>query len=201
MSMSFLNIFTPSAEKKFADLIRPHLQHLYHQAYRFTNNQDDAEDLVQDLLLSLYAKKMDLGNIEKPANWLLRSLYHQFVDNYRKKNRLPIDHRESKSDEIINELSSDVAAPHQIHEQKHTAKQLNDAIKQLNPDQQALIFLHDVEGHTLTELSNILDLPLGTLKSRLHRARKTVREQLLLPNQDKNTTIVEPFIKNNRFTG
>jgi len=191
------SIFNSTPEKRFSVLIRPHLQRLYHQAYRLTNNQDDAEDLVQDLLLRLYEKKIDLKNIEKPANWLLRSLYHQFVDNYRKKSRLPIDDRETKSDELIESMEGSQEAPHLIYEQEMSGQKLQEAIQQLNPDQQALISLHDIEGYSLPELSGILELPLGTLKSRLHRARNTLREQFILQDHD----LMEPFINNGRFTG
>ena len=194
--MTIFSIFKSTPEKRFSDLIRPHLKRLYHQAYRLTNNQDDAEDLVQDLLLRLYEKKIDLKSIEKPANWLLRSLYHQFIDNYRKKSRLPIDDRESKSDELIESIQGTQEAPHLIHEQEISGQKLQEAIQQLNPDQQALISLHDIEGYSLPELSDILELPLGTLKSRLHRARYTLREQFISQDHD----LLEPFINSARFT-
>lgn len=192
-----LNFFQSSPEKRFSALIRPHLQRLYHQAYRLTNDQDNAEDLVQDLLLRLYEKKIDLKSIDKLANWLLRSLYHQFIDNYRKKSRLPIDEREITSEEIIEGMQGAFDSPQQIHQQTLSSQTLHKAVKQLNPEQQALISLHDIEGYSLPELSEILEQPLGTLKSRLHRARKTLREQFTSQDHD----LMEPFIKNDRFTG
>ena len=195
--MTMFNFFQTSPEKRFSSLIRPHLQRLYKQAYRLTNNQDDAEDLVQDLLLRLYEKKIDLKSIDKLTNWLLRSLYHQFIDNYRKKNRLPIDARETKSDEIIEGTQGPYDSPQQIHHQAQSSQALQQAVQQLNPEQQALISLHDMEGYSLPELSEILEQPLGTLKSRLHRARKTLREQFISQDHD----LMEPFIKNDRFTG
>ncbi len=195
--MTLLNLFKSSPEKHFSALIRPHLQRLYHQAYRLTNNQDDAEDLVQDLLLRIYEKKSELENIEKLTSWLLRSLYHQFVDNYRKKSRLPIDNREDKSEEIIESTEGFQKTPQVLHEHLDTNKNLQQAIQKLNADQQAIISLHDIEGYSLPELSEILDLPLGTLKSRLHRARQTLREEFI----SKNPELLEPFVKKDRFTG
>lgn len=194
--MTLFNFFKPSRESQFSRQIQPHLQRLYKQAYRLTANQDDAEDLVQDLLLRLYEKKIDLDTIEKLFSWLLRSLYHQFIDNCRKKSRRPIDDKEEKSDEIIASMWDEQESPHLIHEQTNSTKKLQDAINNLKPNQQALISLHDMEGYSLSELSEILELPLGTLKSRLHRARHTLRDQL---SQDQN--LMEPFVKNKRFTG
>jgi len=194
--MTLFNFFKPSNESRFSQQIQPHLQRLYKQAYRLTVNQDDAEDLVQDLLLRLYEKDIDFETIEKLSNWLLRSLYHQFIDNCRKKSRRPIDDKEEKSDEIIASMWDEHESPHLIHEQTNSTKKLQNAIKNLKPNEQALISLHDMEGYSLSELSKILELPLGTLKSRLHRARHTLRDNL---SQDQY--LMEPFVKNKRFTG
>lgn len=194
--MPILNFFKSSPESQFSELIRPHLKRLYHQSYRLTQNQDDAEDLVQELLLRLYEKKIDLSTIEKPASWLLRSLYNQFINHYRKKSRLPIDNKDSESETIIDSLAYEKESPHLLHETYNNSLNLQSAISQLNPDQQALISLHDIEGHSLTELSLIMDLPLGTLKSRLHRARSFLREQLY---ENKNE-LMEPFDEKRRFT-
>lgn len=181
--MSVFEIFKTSRQSRFTNQIQPHLQNLYKQAYRLTGSQENAEDLVQDLLIRLYEKDIDFNNIEKPHSWLLRSLYNQFIDNYRKKNRLVIDQKDADSTDIIDSLADQSQSPAYIAEQSLTAKTLQQAIATLNPDQQALIALHDVEGHTLQELSEILDTPTGTLKSRLHRARQSLRENL---SKDQN---------------
>ena len=181
--MSIVTLFKKSAESRFSEQIRPHLQNLYRQAYRLTQDQDDAEDLVQDFLLRLFEKQIDLSEIENPSTWLLRGLYNLFVDNYRKKSRLPVDDRELNSDEIIENIRGSSLTPEKQYIESFTQARLKTAITKLNPDQQALIALHDMEGHKLTELAEIFDTPLGTLKSRLHRARKDLRD--LLKNDEK----------------
>lgn len=193
--MSLFNLFKSTHQSRFTEVIQPHLKRLYHQAYRLTHNQDDAEDLVQELLMRLYEKEVDLTAIEKPASWLLRSLYNQFVNNYRKKSRLPIDNRETDSEEIIDSLNLEKESPQQLYERNFNYQQLQKSICKLNPDQQALISLHDIEGHSLPDLAEIMDLPLGTLKSRLHRARNTLREYIL-SNEDEE---MEPFSSNQRL--
>jgi len=197
--MTVINLFKTSLlktsrEEQFSSHIRPHLQNMYRQAYRLSGNQQDAEDLVQDLLIRLYQKEINFKEIEKPASWLLRSLYHQFIDHVRKKNRLPIDNKESDSNDLLDSMHDDTKAPHTVVEKNANHQSLRNAINTLNPDQQALITLHDIEGHSLTELSEILDSPVGTLKSRLHRARKSLREILSL-NQNSR----EPFTSKQRF--
>lgn len=194
--MSILNFFKPNNEQHFIKTVRPHLERLYRQAYRLTQNQDDAEDLVQELLLRLYEKEVDLSEIENPAAWLLRSLYNQFINNYRKKSRLPIDSKDAKSDEIIEQLSTENDSPHQHITNNNSAETLQQLITLLPPNQQALISLHDVEGHSLPELSIVMDMPIGTLKSRLHRARQFLREEITKNKPE----LMEPFIKNKRFS-
>ncbi len=195
--MSILNFFSKKPENRLALQIRPHLQRLYQHAYRLTQGREDAEDLVQELLLRLHEKNIDLDQFERADSWLLRTLYHQFVDHYRKKSRLPLDDRDQHSDDILQQIEDSQAGPQDRYELTHNSRKIRDAMQQLNPDQQALVALHDMEGYSLPELAEILDQPLGTLKSRLHRARQTLRNQLLL----ENPQIVEPFSDKTRFTG
>jgi len=184
-----IKFFKSSRENEFTRQIKPYLQGMYRQAYRLTTNQDDAEDLVQDLLMRLFEKKVDLSEIERPQSWLMRSLYNLFIDDLRKKNHLPIDNKENLSNEIIDFTGDYSKSPHILHQQDYTNKNLINVIKTLNMDQQALISLHDVEGYTLAELSEIMDIPIGTLKSRLHRARQSLRDIISM----------EPFTEKNRL--
>lgn len=193
--MAVINLFKNPRKTEFTQQIRPHLQILYRQAYRLTGSQESAEDLVQDLLIQVYEKNIDLKSYQKPAGWLLRALYNLFVDQYRKKNRLPIDDREASSDEIIESISDESETPHILLERQNTRKSIDTALKSLNPEQQILISLHDVEGYSLPELSEIMSIPIGTLKSRLHRARQSLREII-----DPELLRMEPFAKNLRVT-
>lgn len=193
--MAVINLFKKSRKSEFTHQIRPHLQTLYRQAYRLTGSQADAEDLVQDLLIHLYEKNVDLTLYENPASWLLRTLYNLFIDHYRKKSRLPIDNKESDSDQIIDSISDEVNSPHSLLVQQHSRNMLETIIKSLNQEQQVLISLHDIEGHTLLELSEVMNTPIGTLKSRLHRARQALREKI-----DPEMFSKEPFSENIRVT-
>ena len=71
--------------------MRPHLQSLYRQAIRYTENRDDAEDLVQDLLLKLFPRLDELERIDRLPPWLARVLYRLFVDDFRRRQRSPIE--------------------------------------------------------------------------------------------------------------
>ncbi|PIP43756.1 MAG: RNA polymerase sigma factor [Deltaproteobacteria bacterium CG_4_10_14_3_um_filter_60_8] len=174
-----------SGPSRFEALLRPYLQPLFRTAFRFAGNVADAEDLVQDVLVKLYAKRQDLDKIEKLQPWLMKVLFRTFVDRKRKRDRAPVilaalggrDGHEYA--DFFEALPSDRPGPAATVEAMFTQQRLHLALAALNEDQRTLCVLHDMEGYTLHELEDILDTPIGTLKSRLHRARARLRGLLL----------------------
>lgn len=169
------------SDKIFADLVRPHLKSLYRLAYRLAGNVPDAEDLIQDLLFKAYDRLDEFRAIEKPRAWLARVLYTRFIDNRRRDSRSPLFLAVDNSIEEI-ELSSEPATENNppeteaIRDAEH--QHLLRALARLPDDQRTILILADIEGFTLSEMEAILDTPIGTLKSRLHRARARLRELL-----------------------
>ncbi|MFH1216875.1 MAG: RNA polymerase sigma factor [Pseudomonadota bacterium] len=166
----------------FETIINPHLPKLYRVAFRLTRTTEDAEDLVQDVLVKLYPKKDVLVGLEKPGPWLVKVLYRTFIDKRRRDVRSPLFLVQMEnSDENQSALESVITFennPEKISENIQLRDKLMQAIHSLNRDQQHLCILHDMEGYTLNELEEILETPIGTLKSRLHRARANLRNFL-----------------------
>ena len=174
---------TRIASSKFEDLLRPHVEHLYRLAWRFTGSVADAEDLVQDVLLKLFPRAQELSDIEQLRPWLVRVLYHQYIDLMRQKERSPSVGPTPNSEDGVNpldELPSVQDGPEEHAERGQRYERILWALDQLNPDQRAVVAMHDIEGYNLEELETILETPLGTLKSRLHRARGRLRELLAM---------------------
>jgi RNA polymerase sigma factor (sigma-70 family) len=158
--------------KQFDELMRPHVPTLFRTAYRYTGRREDAEDLVQDLLVKLYARMPELAQVADLRPWLVRSLYNLFVDRVRTAGRAPeLVDVEDEAIEALDDPQHDVLTLEQ-------RSALNAAIDRLNPEHRAVVMLHLVEGHSLPELSAILDVQIGTLKSRLHRARAQLQGAL-----------------------
>lgn len=175
--MPIINFWSASKDphQQFELLLRPHLKQMYSLAYRLTGNREDAEDLVQDVLLKLFPRLDEMKTIERLSPWLSRVLYRQFVDKYRRQQRQPLN---LVDDDIEQEQLTEqepISGPEDLANSGLTLGLLNQAIAKLNEDQRQLILLHDVEGYTLPELQEMLDVPLGTLKSRLNRARGQLR--------------------------
>lgn len=180
--------FRRSDHGQFEDLLKPHLKQLYKLAFRFSNHQDDAEDLVQDVLIKLYPRLTEMQNVERLSPWLSRVLYRQFIDKHRSSNRSPVEYTDDMSSHYEAHSSSH-DEPKRLYEIETTQHRLHTALQQLGNDQRILVLLHDVEGYTLDEIHTMQDIPVGTLKSRLSRSRNKLREIL---NQ------VEPFAETRR---
>ncbi|KPJ94801.1 MAG: hypothetical protein AMJ53_04540 [Gammaproteobacteria bacterium SG8_11] len=150
---------------------------MYRLAYRFCGSREDAEDLVQDLLVKLYPRIDELRGIDNLQSWLATVLYRQFVDRTRHNNRSPV--RLTEDGETFPVSADDSARQPEAQLLNNEAiDQVQQALLQLNEDQRVLVVLHDVEGYKLTELQQMLDIPIGTLKSRLHRAREQLKKIL-----------------------
>ncbi len=169
----------------------PHLDHLYRFAYRMTGTREDAEDLVQDLLVKLYPRQRELEAVEQLRPWLTRVLYRLGVDRARSQSRNPLALRqdavgaEDSDVDPLERLPSHEPEPSAALERHWTQARLLEAMQQLSVEHRSVIALHMVEGYALNELEDLLQTPVGTLKSRLHRARAQLKALLQRePNQD-----------------
>jgi len=167
--------FRKDSYSQFESLLGPHLNRLYKLAYRLTGQRDDAEDLVQDLLLKLFPRLQEMQQIDLLAPWLSRILYRLFIDNIRRQQRSPIDLM--GDDEIIYEThASPMDGPAEVAHIELTHERINQALQQLSEEHRVLVMLHDVEGYSLQEINSMTDIPIGTIKSRLSRGRQKIRE-------------------------
>jgi len=160
----------------FEALLRPNLQRLYRLAFRFTGSRADAEDLVQELCTRLLPNVEALRKLDRPGPWLARALHNLYVDQVRQRARSPIE-----SVAELPEVESGAPGPDERVGFDMTVERIEAALARMPAEQRAVIAWHDIEGYTLEELADTRDLPLGTLKSRLHRARIVLRRLLKEP--------------------
>lgn len=191
--MAMISLFANRRARQFEKQLRPYLMDLYRYSYRLTGAREDAEDVVQDLLSRLYEKQLVIDELEKPRTWLMKVLYRQFIDWQRKNQRTPTRIADDDSYEIIDSLANQRPTPEQALLQDRTQRDLSQALASLSEEHRVLIMLHDVEGFTLQEIHEMLEVPVGTLKSRLHRGRHQLREIFL--------EHVEPVDESQRVSG
>lgn len=180
-----------SNQSRFEDLLRPHIETLYRMAYRWTQSQDRAEDLVQDVLIKVASRVDEMAQLDNLKSWLLRIMYNRYVDDYRRQRVSPIDSRYSgwtpendSDDEQLSDLIQEAVDPVQPIVQQELRLSLHKALAQLEPEQRELVLLQDVEGYSAEEAAEIMGIPLGTAKSRLHRARERLKLLLFEPSDD-----------------
>lgn len=167
----------------FADLLRPHMDRLYRLAYRLTGAQSDAEDLLQNVLLKIYERRDELSSISDLGPWLSRVLYNRFVDDVRKharKRLTAIDPDSLGSDAVSGNFDCEPARPDRAAETEFSIMQVQQALAMLSIEHRTVLLMHDAEGYKLHEIQSITGVPIGTLKSRLHRARARLRGLLEL---------------------
>ena len=160
----------------FERVLRPHMDALRRLALRLTGSPADADDLIQDLLSHLYPRAGTVVALEQPRPWLTRVLYRLFVDGWRRRRADPVVDDESEPDERAGDV---LDTPDAMFERQLTAQHLQAALDGLRPFHRELLILHDVEGYTLPEVAETMEVPVGTLKSRLHRARERLRLALM----------------------
>jgi RNA polymerase sigma-70 factor (ECF subfamily) len=169
-------------DAQFEALVRPHVDHLYRLAFRFTGSREEAEDLVQDLLVKMLPRTEELAAVEQLRPWLTRVLYRMFVDRHRKRVRSPLqllsDGGEEAEGDFLDGLPGDTPSAEAEAGARFDQDRLQRALSRLSDEHRAVVALHDMEGYTLPELETLLEVPTGTLKSRLHRARARLRELL-----------------------
>jgi RNA polymerase sigma-70 factor (ECF subfamily) len=169
----------------FERLLQPHLDRLYRFAYRLTGSKPEAEDLFQDVLVKLFGKLDELVGIEEPGSWASRVMYNHFIDNRRRFARqrlVSVDEGQLPPGGI--DALPGSGGPEPDAERLDDINRLDAALARLSDDHRLVVLLHDSEGYKLKEIQEITGDPVGTLKSRLHRARARLRELL---------SSVEPF--------
>lgn len=152
----------------FDRLVRPHYETLYRVAFRFTGSQQDAEDLVQETCLRACRHLGRLAEVEKPCTWLLCVMRRLFIDQRRS---YAYEHVRGFGDGYEEQYSSGDPGPAERTESALTARRLGRSWRKLGREQRMLLALHDVEGYSLAEIGEVTGLKIGTIKSRLHRAR------------------------------
>lgn len=159
----------------------PHKEALYNFALKMTNDLDDADDLVQETYLKAfrYFDKFERGTNCKA--WLFSIMRNTFINEYRRVQKQPnkVDYDDVQNFfETIKE--TEVKYQHVVGDAYSNTldDEVTNAIAALPQDFQTIILLSDVEGFTYEEISDFLSCPIGTVRSRLHRARKMLYSKL-----------------------
>ena len=176
-----LHPITPEQALRFEKELLPHADSLFNFAMHLTNyREEDSSDLVQDAYLKAlrFMDKYEAGT--NPKAWLFTILKNAFINEYRKKAKQPtkvdfedIIHYQQDEDQGSNftDLREEVF-------ENMMGDEVTKAIMEIPQEFRTVIILCDVEGFSYEEIALIVDIPIGTVRSRLHRARNLLKEKL-----------------------
>jgi RNA polymerase sigma-70 factor (ECF subfamily) len=170
--------------QKFTELAMPYAPQLYSAALRMTRNPSDAEDLVQETYLRGYRS---FASFEEGTNlraWLFRILTNAFINSYRSKQRRPQESDLADVEDLylyrhIGDASTVGRSAEDTLFEMFTDDEVKEALEALPENFRIPVLLADVEDFSYKEIAEMLDIPIGTVMSRLHRGRKAMQKRLL----------------------
>ncbi|MGI5859662.1 MAG: sigma-70 family RNA polymerase sigma factor [Tepidanaerobacteraceae bacterium] len=165
----------------FENLISGYEKKVYNTVYRFFNNVEDAMDITQEIFIKVFTSLYGFRENSSFSTWLYRIAVNTCIDFLRKKKEdmLPIKEEMAVGGEI--KLGSHTESPEEYVERRELKQALMKAINTLPEEQRMCVILRDIQGFSYTEISDILICSLGTIKSRLYRGRRALKEKLKDP--------------------
>jgi RNA polymerase sigma-70 factor (ECF subfamily) len=163
----------------FGVLVRRYQERLYHTVFRLVGNAEDAQDVVQETFLNAYQSLEGFKGDSQLFTWLYRIAVNTAISMKRKQRVLLRLDGGRDGDQVLEPLdASETSRPGHALEQAEQSRRVQHALTQLSAEHRAVLVLKDMEGHKYETMAELLQVPIGTIRSRLHRARLELREIL-----------------------
>jgi RNA polymerase sigma-70 factor (ECF subfamily) len=163
----------------FGVLVRRYQDRLYNTVYRLVESAEDAQDVVQDAFLNAYQSLDGFKGDSQFFTWLYRIAVNSAISLKRKRRIvLSIDGARNGQATIEPQDPSDLTRPGYQLEQQEQERRIQQALARLSPEHRAVLVMKDMEGQKYEAMAEVLQVPIGTVRSRLHRARLELREVL-----------------------
>jgi RNA polymerase sigma-70 factor (ECF subfamily) len=178
-----VSVACENQDRKFFDeLVHRYHKQAYNVAYRMTGNHADAEDLIQDTFVKAYRF---FGNYKRDMpfdNWLYRIMSNMFVDWLRRRPKVQIRSLDEpirqEEGEAVLDVPDTAEGPEALTLSYELDAEMQTALNTLSEDFRTTVILSDIEGLSYEEISEVMGCSIGTVRSRLHRGRKLLREKL-----------------------
>ena len=169
-------------QESFVSEAIPHMKLLYNYAYRMTGYQQDADDLLQDTYLRAFRFYHKFQKGTNCKAWLFKIMKICYINKYRKNIKEPakVDYEDVQN--FYDSIRNDVVEPNNLENKVYSNlldDELMNAITSLQDDYKTAVILCDLEGLSYEEIAEFLVIPIGTVRSRIHRARKMLQHKLV----------------------
>lgn len=165
----------PWVAPTWEEIVREHSGRVYRLAYRLTGNQHDAEDLTQEVFVRVF-RSLDSYTPGTFEGWLHRITTNLFLDQARRRARIRMDTLGENADLLPAHIES--GSPERRFEHANLDLDVQAALDALPPEYRAAVVLCDIEGLSYEEIAATLGIKMGTVRSRIHRARSQLRRRL-----------------------
>lgn len=163
----------------FEELVLLFDKKIYNYCYRMTNDPTDAEDLAQEVFIKVYRNLNTFRKDSRFSTWIYRIAHNTCIDRHRMK-RLKIVPLNPGNDYP---RSEDIPSPMPLPEEEVISKEgynfIKECITELKPEYRSAIILRDIQNYSYKEISEILDIPIGTVKTHINRGRNLLRNALI----------------------
>lgn len=166
----------------FSELVERYQSKIINMAYGMLSDQEDAYDAAQEVFIKVYRNLDSFEGKSSFSTWIYRITVNVCNDILRKRQRkisaISIFSSSDDDEEKVIEIKDDAPTPHEAVEMTETQIEVRNAIASLSDEYKTVITLFDIEGLSYDEISSIINCPVGTVKSRLNRARGALRKKL-----------------------
>ncbi len=168
----------------FGELVSRYQDRLYNTVYRLVDNAEDAQDVVQDAFLNAYQSLASFKGDSQFFTWLYRIAINTAI-SLKRKQRVALTIKAGRVGQGAAEPldASEFSRPEHSMERAEQERQIQSALSRLSAEHRTVLILKDMEGQKYEDMAEILQVPIGTIRSRLHRARIELRE-LLQPDEE-----------------
>lgn len=168
-------------QNAYADIVNLYQHKLYQVCYRMLSNKQEAEDIAQEAFIRAYINLHSFDQNRKFSTWIYRIATNLCIDRIRKKKPdyyLDAEVAGTEGLDMYSQIAADGQLPEEAVEQMELQDRIQYEISRLPDKYRSVIVLRYIEELSLLEISEILDMPLGTVKTRIHRGREALRKQL-----------------------
>lgn len=168
----------------FAELVRRYQDRVFNFSLRFTGNASDAEEIVQEAFLKAYRNLSRFRGDAKFSTWLFQIAKNLCINRFHRARRrmahrqIRVDEEPAEGEAAPLQLESEDPSPQEEALRHELRDKLEAAITELDPHYRAALVLRDVEGLDYADIAEVLSVPVGTVKSRIHRARLELQQML-----------------------